>query len=54
MPLMRRESFHRAEIFIRLRHLITRDAGVMFPLQALKHPPVTHLNRRPPNPFQNT
>ncbi|MEY4845377.1 MAG: hypothetical protein RL312_1658, partial [Pseudomonadota bacterium] len=37
MPLMRRESLHRAEIFMRLRHLIARKAGVMFPLQAIQH-----------------
>ena len=53
MPLMRRESFHRAEIFMRLRHLITREACVMFPLQAIKHADIAHRQRQAHNRFHD-
>ena len=42
MPLMRGQRLHRTEILMRLRHLIAGKAGVMIPLQAIKHPDIPH------------
>ena len=53
MPLMRRERLHRAEIFMRLRHLVAREAGVMFPLQAIKHPYIAHRQRQAHDRFHD-
>ncbi len=54
MPLMRGQCLHRAEILMRLGHLIVRKAGVMFTLQAIKHTNITHRDRQPRHGFRHT
>ena len=54
MSLMRGQCLHRAEILMRLGHLVACEASVMFPLQAIKHPDITHRHHQPRDGFCHT